>query len=166
MPCSFIEVDKLTKRSFQYNMEFLQFIKCYWDMARSQPPTPCNALRGLRFPLRSQHAPDGVAPDAVFHESAGNEQAHIKQQPPARKAPPAGAKTAPGIGSAKRVTNAPAQPPPPPPPPTQPPPSVSEQQGVSANHLSSLCMLQLAFMALRLHASIPVIEEKTTHAPS
>ncbi|KAL3909544.1 MAG: hypothetical protein SGPRY_009388, partial [Prymnesium sp.] len=98
----FIEVDKLTKRSFQYNMEFLQFIKCYWDMARSQPPTPCNALRGLRFPPRSQHAPDGVAPDAVFHESAGNEQAHLKQQPPARKAPPAGAKTAPGIGSAKR----------------------------------------------------------------
>ena len=28
----YIEVDKLTKRSFQYNMEFLQFMKCYWDM--------------------------------------------------------------------------------------------------------------------------------------
>jgi len=28
----YIEVDKLTKRSFQTNMEFLQFMKCYWDM--------------------------------------------------------------------------------------------------------------------------------------
>ena len=28
----YIEVDKLTKRSFQFNMEFLQFMKCYWDM--------------------------------------------------------------------------------------------------------------------------------------
>ena len=28
----YIDVDKLTKRSFQYNMEFLQFMKCYWDM--------------------------------------------------------------------------------------------------------------------------------------
>jgi len=28
----FIDVDKLSKRSFQYNMEFLQFMKCYWDM--------------------------------------------------------------------------------------------------------------------------------------
>merc|ERR1719198_2468774 len=28
----FIDVDKLTKRSFQTNMEFLQFMKCYWDM--------------------------------------------------------------------------------------------------------------------------------------
>jgi len=28
----YIEVDKLIKRSFQYNMEFLQYMKCYWDM--------------------------------------------------------------------------------------------------------------------------------------
>merc|ERR1719160_2269202 len=28
----YIDVDKLTKRSFQTNMEFLQFMKCYWDM--------------------------------------------------------------------------------------------------------------------------------------
>jgi len=28
----YIDVDKLTKRSFQFNMEFLQFMKAYWDM--------------------------------------------------------------------------------------------------------------------------------------
>ncbi len=28
----YVEVDKLIKRSFQYNMEFLQFMKCYWDL--------------------------------------------------------------------------------------------------------------------------------------
>lgn len=28
----YIDVDKLSKRSFQTNMEFLQFMKCYWDM--------------------------------------------------------------------------------------------------------------------------------------
>jgi len=27
-----IDVGRLTKRSFQYNMEFLQFMKTYWDM--------------------------------------------------------------------------------------------------------------------------------------
>ena len=27
-----IEIDKLSKKSFQTNMEFLQFMKCYWDM--------------------------------------------------------------------------------------------------------------------------------------
>ena len=44
----YIEVDKLTKRSFQYNMEFLQFMKCYWDM----------------------HAPAGDR--TAFQETAGN----------------------------------------------------------------------------------------------
>ncbi|KAL1520430.1 hypothetical protein AB1Y20_022014 [Prymnesium parvum] len=96
----YIDVDKLTKRSFQYNMEFLQFIKCYWDM----------------------HAPDGVAPDAVLHESGGNEQP--KPAAPARKAA-GGGKPAAGLGPAKRIN-----PPPPaaPPPAARPPPAAPEAQ--------------------------------------
>ena len=58
----YIDVDKLTKKSFQTNMEFLQFMKCYWDM----------------------HAPDGCAPDTVFQEQAvTNEPARQPQVVPA-----------------------------------------------------------------------------------
>jgi len=46
----YIDVDKLAKRSFQYNMEFAQFMKCYWDM----------------------HAPNGGG-GAVFQEAPVNE---------------------------------------------------------------------------------------------
>ena len=48
----YIEVDKLTKRSFQYNMEFLQFMKCYWDMhAPNGEGMPAAARRrGRRCP--------------------------------------------------------------------------------------------------------------------
>ena len=47
-PHSFIEVDKLTKKSFQFNMEFLQFMK--WCALRRCPPSPADA------PARSQSA--------------------------------------------------------------------------------------------------------------
>lgn len=46
----YIDVDKLSKKSFQYNMEFVQFMKCYWDM----------------------HAPNGGG-GAVFQEAPINE---------------------------------------------------------------------------------------------
>lgn len=86
----YIDVDKLSKRSFQYNMEFLQFMKCYWDM----------------------HAPDGSAPDAVFQEAVVNEQpsarqpiaATRKQQAVSNAKAPPGAPL--GLGAAKRSTNA------------------------------------------------------------
>merc|ERR1719161_2090025 len=57
----YIDVDKLSKRSFQTNMEFLQFMKCYWDM----------------------HAPNGGAAEAPLAE-AGNTEA-----PPEKVAKPA-----------------------------------------------------------------------------
>jgi len=90
----YIDVDKLCKRSFQYNMEFLQFMKCYWDM----------------------HAPDGCAPDAVFQEQAvTNEPARQPQTvPTARKQTAGGAKAPPvpgPLGGTKRSSNAPAPPP-------------------------------------------------------
>ena len=66
----YIEVDKLTKRSFQYNMEFLQFMKCYWDM----------------------HAPAGDR--TAFQETAGN-AAPVSAPPPARKAAPKAAASPP-----------------------------------------------------------------------
>ena len=57
----YIEVDKLTKRSFQYNMEFLQFMKCYWDM----------------------HAPNG----AGFDSAASVENGPPNGEPTPEKAP-------------------------------------------------------------------------------
>jgi len=63
----YIEVDRLTKRSFQSNMEFLQFIKCYWDM----------------------HAPAGAgvpsAPPALKDSDGTN---RVPSQPVQKKAPP------------------------------------------------------------------------------
>jgi len=79
----YIEVDKLTKRSFQYNMEFLQYMKCYWDM----------------------HAPDSTATDAVFKEAPQNQPAPAApgavRKPPAaagRGSPPGNAAGAGGAG--------------------------------------------------------------------
>mmetsp|Transcript_28601 Transcript_28601/g.77469 ORF Transcript_28601/g.77469 Transcript_28601/m.77469 type:complete len:257 (-) Transcript_28601:221-991(-) len=86
----FVDVDKLTKRSFQHNMEFLQFMKCYWDM----------------------HAPEGAGPveGAPLEEAVVNEQPQARAPPPARKEQPSGLKRAP-------VKPPPAPAPPPPPPP-------------------------------------------------
>ena len=63
----FIEVNKMTKRSFQHNMEFLQFMKCYWDM-------------------HAAGAAGGGAPEPVFQEAVANEQQ--PPPPPKPKAPP------------------------------------------------------------------------------
>ena len=62
----FIDVDKLTKRSFQTNMEFLQFMKCYWDM----------------------HAPNGTPPEhGAFTEAAANEPTPEKVPQQRKQAP-------------------------------------------------------------------------------
>lgn len=121
----FIEVDKLTKRSFQYNMEFLQFMKCYWDM----------------------HAPDGVAPEALqeagLNTKGPNEQPPPKQPTAARKPLPNAkeAKAAPGgvgggLGAAKRTVNAPAAAAPVPAP--QVAPVASADQGALAHEVTEL----------------------------
>ena len=61
----FIDVDKLSKRSFQYNMEFVQFMKCYWDM----------------------HAPNGEGmPNQVFAEAQVPNEAPPAKQPKEEKA--------------------------------------------------------------------------------
>ena len=59
----YIDVDKLTKKSFQTNMEFLQFMKCYWDM----------------------HAPNGEGmPAAALVE---NQPPEAVEKPPAAQKP-------------------------------------------------------------------------------
>ena len=64
----YIDVDKLTKRSFQHNMEFLQFMKCYWDM----------------------HAPNGAGPaEGAFADSAVENNPPSVEKPPVRVAKPA-----------------------------------------------------------------------------
>jgi len=89
----YIDVDKLCKRSFQYNMEFVQFMKCYWDM----------------------HAPDGHAPEAVFQEAVVNEQPEKQQQTlPPRKQPAAGPKAGQVAGSLPKRAAPPAPAPAPP----------------------------------------------------
>uniref|UniRef100_A0A7S0P206 Calponin-homology (CH) domain-containing protein n=1 Tax=Calcidiscus leptoporus TaxID=127549 RepID=A0A7S0P206_9EUKA len=77
----YIEVDKLTKRSFQFNMEFLQYMKCYWDM----------------------HAPDSSAAEAVFKEAPPNMPV-VKE---VRKAATPGAAA---IAAASPSTNTPGMP--------------------------------------------------------
>lgn len=59
----FIDVDKLTKKSFQFNMEFLQFMKAYWDL----------------------HAPNGAGPieGNALVEAGSNEPPSAEK--PARK---------------------------------------------------------------------------------
>ena len=68
-----IEVDKLSKKSFQMNMEFLQFMKCYWDM----------------------HAPNGGGVNGGvmgdLSEAAAN-YAPVAEQQPAAAAKPAARK--------------------------------------------------------------------------
>jgi len=84
----FIEVDKLCKRSFQFNMEFIQFMKCYWDM----------------------HAPNGEGggPKEVFAEkqdaqSPANEQPTRKAEKPAAERAPGGAKRASTAGASSKT---------------------------------------------------------------
>ena len=62
----FIEVDKLVKKSFQFNMEFLQFMKCYWDM----------------------HAPNGDSPQGGAFADAAVENHPPSVEKPARAAKP------------------------------------------------------------------------------
>jgi len=90
----FIDVDKLTKKSFQYNMEFLQFMKTYWDM----------------------HAPDAARTETegVFKEAAANQPAQAAASSAVRKTaqpaasgasrpqPSGSAAPAPAAGSAGR----------------------------------------------------------------
>ena len=70
-----IAVDKLSKKSFQMNMEFLQFMKCYWDM----------------------HAPNGGGVNGGvmgdLSEAAAN-YAPVAEQQPAAAAKPAARKPA------------------------------------------------------------------------
>ena len=78
----YIDVDKLTKRSFQFNMEFLQFMKAYHDL----------------------HAPGGGNQQPVFKENSSNsEPAQPKAAP--RKAAP----TVPGMITAGAARRAPAR---------------------------------------------------------
>jgi RP/EB family microtubule-associated protein len=77
----FIDVDKLTKKSFQFNMEFLQFMKCYWDM----------------------HAPNGTPPENFEENQPANQPSPASAQPPARKAPAAEKKPATMSAGAKRA---------------------------------------------------------------
>ena len=57
----FIDVDKLTKRSFQTNMEFLQFMKCYWDMHAPNGAMPDGHMNG-QPPLAEASAPNTSMP--------------------------------------------------------------------------------------------------------
>ena len=66
-------MDKLSKRSFQTNMEFIQFMKCYWDM---------HAPNG-------GGAPEGSAP--LADQTATNDSA-AAAAPPKKAPPPAGPK--------------------------------------------------------------------------
>jgi len=81
----FIEVDKLTKKSFQFNMEFLQFFKTYWDM----------------------HAPESTAGEPVFKEAPTNQpdtKAPVASKPPVNTASaPANAVGSSGVGGPKRL---------------------------------------------------------------
>ena len=80
----YIDVDKLTKRSFQYNMEFLQFMKCYWDM----------------------HASDSMVAETVLQESSANEQPF--KQPASKQPVPKPVKVLTALGGAKRAPGVPA----------------------------------------------------------
>jgi len=100
----YIDVDKLSKRSFQFNMEFLQFMKCYWDM----------------------HAPNGDGAHVLADAQPANEAstAPPRKQPP--KEPATGVKAERGSEppkaaptGAKRATAAPA---------TKAPPAAASQQ--------------------------------------
>lgn len=88
----YIDVDKLSKRSFQTNMEFLQFMKCYWDM----------------------HAPNGDGAHVLADAQPANEAtaaAPPRKQPP--KYPPAAEEKAkPAPAGARRVTSMNKAPPP------------------------------------------------------
>jgi len=54
-----IEVEKLTKRSFQFNMEFVQFMKCYADMhlGSATAPPPSAEAKENSLPSRPAAAP-------------------------------------------------------------------------------------------------------------
>ena len=90
----YIDVDKLSKKSFQYNMEFAQFMKCYWDM----------------------HAPNGgcgPAADSAFDE-VENEPAPPPSAPPAAQKPVRKQQPPPALGGgAKRPSSASSRPAPP-----------------------------------------------------
>lgn len=83
----YIEVDKLIKKSFQFNMEFLQFMKCYWDM----------------------HAP-GATGAPVLKDSSN--EPPPQQAPAPRKAAPASAPAPAAAGAARRVATGARGPPP------------------------------------------------------
>ena len=79
----FIDVDKLTKRSFQTNMEFLQFMKCYWDMHAPNGSMPDGPMMSGQPPLVEAAAPNTSMPtpekpaqkpkaEPKAHEAAAN----------------------------------------------------------------------------------------------
>jgi len=87
----YIDVDKLTKRSFQFNMEFLQFMKTYWDM----------------------HSPDANSSENVFKEPnapapAPPRKAPAVSGPPSAAPPPSGPRRVERPAEAKADGPAPA----------------------------------------------------------
>ena len=86
----FIDVDKLSKRSFQTNMEFIQFMKCYWDM---HAPNGGGVPDGMA-PLADHTANDSAAATAAPSKKAAKEEAAParavvggpRRAPPASKA--------------------------------------------------------------------------------
>lgn len=127
----YIDVDKLSKRSFQYNMEFLQFMKCYWDM----------------------HAPNGDGPQSGAFADAAVENNPPSVEKPARAAKPAAepAASAKGMSSGpKRAGAGPNQ--------RQPAPKPANNEAASS--ASSEAQQQLALEVTELKLSVENLERE------
>jgi len=74
----FIDVDKLSKRSFQTNMEFVQFMKCYWDMHAPNANGPNDGAFANENAQAQSPANEAPAKARAKHEPAASEQEQPK----------------------------------------------------------------------------------------
>lgn len=110
----FIDVDKLVKRSFQTNMEFLQVWQphCHTTTrARcASPPLTRVCVRATQFMkcYWDMHAPNGSQPESAVMQEAAHNEPTPEKPPPARKEPPKEAPAPKGMaGGPKRAGAAP-----------------------------------------------------------
>jgi len=82
----YIDVDKLSKRSFQTNMEFVQFMKCYWDM---HGPGGNNAPTDVAAPLGEQPSANETPPARKHDKPAAEHAAEAPKGGAQRKSVPA-----------------------------------------------------------------------------